>query len=81
MVKEPLDYLLVGISFIRFKVAWRNAMRQMTFSGFGFEIHSKQTRRQRFLDEMNAIVPWQKAMPTDRASLSQWSARPPADWC
>lgn len=35
-------------------------MRQMTFSGLGFEIHSKQTRRQRFLDEMDAIVPWQK---------------------
>jgi len=35
-------------------------MRQMTFSGLGFEVHIKQTRRQRFLDEMNAIVPWQK---------------------
>ncbi len=35
-------------------------MRQMTFSGLGFEIHSKQTRRHRFLDEMDAIVPWQK---------------------
>lgn len=35
-------------------------MRQMTFSDSGFEVHSKQTRRQRFLDEMNAIVPWQK---------------------
>jgi len=35
-------------------------MREMTFSGLGLEVHSKQTRRQRFLDEMNAIVPWQK---------------------
>ena len=35
-------------------------MRQMTFSDSGFEVHSKLTRRQRFLDEMNAIVPWQK---------------------
>jgi transposase, IS5 family len=35
-------------------------MRQMTFSDSGFEVHSKHTRRQRFLDEMNAIVPWQK---------------------
>ncbi len=35
-------------------------MRQMIFSDSGFDIHSKQTRRQRFLDGMNAIVPWQK---------------------
>ena len=35
-------------------------MRQMTFSDSGFEVHSKQTRRQRFLGEMDAIVPWQK---------------------
>ena len=35
-------------------------MRQMTFSDSGFEIHSKQTRRRRFLDEMDTIVPWQK---------------------
>lgn len=35
-------------------------MRQMTFSDSGFEVHNKQTRRQRFLSEMDAIVPWQK---------------------
>ena len=35
-------------------------MRQMTFSDWGFEVHNKQTRRQRFLSEMEAIVPWQK---------------------
>ena len=35
-------------------------MRQQTFSSVGFEIHSKQTRRQRFLTEMDAIVPWRK---------------------
>ena len=35
-------------------------MRQMTFSDAGFEVHGKQTRRQRFLSEMDAIVPWQK---------------------
>jgi len=35
-------------------------MRQRTFSSVGFEIHSKQTRRQRFLTEMDAIVPWRK---------------------
>ena len=35
-------------------------MRQMIFSDSGFEVHNKQTRRQRFLGEMDAIVPWQK---------------------
>jgi IS5 family transposase len=35
-------------------------MRQMTFSDSGFEVHNKQTRRQRFLAEMDSIVPWQK---------------------
>jgi IS5 family transposase len=34
------------------------AMRQQTFSSAGFEVHGKQTRRQRFLNEMDAIVPW-----------------------
>jgi len=33
-------------------------MRQQTFSSAGFEVHGKQTRRQRFLNEMDAIVPW-----------------------
>jgi IS5 family transposase len=35
-------------------------MRQRTFSSLGFEIHGKKTRRQRFLAEMDAIVPWRK---------------------
>ncbi|MEO7861991.1 MAG: IS5 family transposase [Nitrospirales bacterium] len=35
-------------------------MRQMTFSDSGFEVHNKQTRRQRFLAEMDSTVPWQK---------------------
>ena len=35
-------------------------MRQKTFSSLGFEIHGKQTRRQRFLAEMDKIVPWGK---------------------
>jgi IS5 family transposase len=34
------------------------AMRQQTFSSAGFEVHGKQTRRQRFLNEMDAILPW-----------------------
>ena len=35
-------------------------MRQRTFSSVGFERHGKQTRRQRFLAEMDTIVPWRK---------------------
>ena len=34
-------------------------MRQMTFSSSGFDVHRKQTRRERFLEEMNAVVPWE----------------------
>ena len=33
-------------------------MRQKTFSSIGFEIHHKKTRRERFLDEMDVVVPW-----------------------
>jgi IS5 family transposase len=35
-------------------------MRQWTFSSVGFETHGKQTRRHRFLTEMDAIVPRRK---------------------
>lgn len=33
-------------------------MRQPTFASAGFEVHRKQTRRERFLSEMEAVVPW-----------------------
>lgn len=33
-------------------------MRQMTFSSSGFDVHRKPTRRERFLAEMDAVVPW-----------------------
>lgn len=35
-------------------------MRQQTLAGNGFERHRKMTRRERFLQEMEAIVPWQR---------------------
>ena len=35
-------------------------MRQRTFSSLGFDVHGKSTRRQRFLGEMELIVPWRK---------------------
>ena len=33
-------------------------MRQKTFSSIGFAVHHKQTRRERFLGEMEIVVPW-----------------------
>ena len=33
-------------------------MRQKIFSSIGFEVHHKTTRREKFLAEMDAIVPW-----------------------
>src|SRR6478609_8987711 len=33
-------------------------MRQKTFSSIGFEVHHKPTRRERFLGEMEVVVPW-----------------------
>jgi transposase, IS5 family len=35
-------------------------MRQMTFSSSGFDVHRKQPRRERFLAEMDAVVPWRR---------------------
>jgi IS5 family transposase len=35
-------------------------MRQRTFSRLSFELHGKQTRRQRFLAETDTIVRWRK---------------------
>ena len=55
-------------------------MRQMAFSGLGFEVHSKQTRRQRFLGEMDAIVPWQKLCRLIEPHYPSGARGPPADW-
>ncbi len=35
-------------------------MRQMTFTSIGFQAHHKQTKRERFLSEMEAVVPWRE---------------------
>ena len=34
-------------------------MRQSSFAGAGFERYSKRTRRERFLQEMDRVVPWE----------------------
>lgn len=33
-------------------------MRQQTFAEVSFERYRKLTRRERFLEEMNRVVPW-----------------------
>ena len=33
-------------------------MQQRSFSSLGFDRHHKQTRRERFLAEMEMVVPW-----------------------
>ena len=35
-------------------------MRQQTFAEAGFEKHRKRTRRERFLDDMEQVVPWKE---------------------
>ena len=54
-------------------------MRQRTFSSLGFEIHGKRTRRQRFLAEMDAIVPWHKLCRLIEPHYPRGD-RPPTDW-
>ena len=34
-------------------------MKQATFSSAGFDQFSKKTRKERFLEQMNAVIPWQ----------------------
>jgi len=36
-------------------------MKQTTFATTGFEKYDKKTRRQRFLDDMERVVPWSSA--------------------
>ena len=35
-------------------------MKQMSFAESGFERRPKRTRRQQFLAEMDAVIPWQR---------------------
>jgi IS5 family transposase len=39
-------------------------MEQQTFAEVSFERYRKQTRRERFLDEMNRVVPWAELAAT-----------------
>ena len=35
-------------------------MKQQTFGAANFEKYGKQTRKGKFLEEMNAVIPWQE---------------------
>ncbi|MYH90174.1 MAG: IS5/IS1182 family transposase, partial [Gammaproteobacteria bacterium] len=35
-------------------------MRQITLSGAGFDKYRKETRKERFLDNMEKIIPWKE---------------------
>ena len=38
-------------------------MKQLTFASLSYEFKKKQTRRERFLQEMEQVVPWQALLP------------------
>ena len=40
---------------------------QQTFADASFEQYRKSTRRERFLDEMNRVVPWADLGPSNGA--------------
>jgi len=53
-------------------------MRQRTFAEVGFDVHRKLTRRDRFLAEMERIVPWDALMDIVKAKYpSGRRGRPP----
>ena len=55
-------------------------MRQSTFSS-GFEKHSKKTRKERFLEEMDQVIPWKDlSKALEPHYPNPHGASPPADW-
>lgn len=48
-------------------------MRQSTFSGAGFEPFRKPTRRERFLTEMDRIVPWKALLKSVKPHYPEYS--------
>jgi hypothetical protein len=58
--KEPLIQPLLGWFSMLFIAVREISVCQKTFSSLGFDVHARQTRRYRFLNEMDLIVPWRK---------------------
>ena len=46
-------------------------MQQTTFASVAWEKKGKITRRERFLAEMDAVIPWATTAGADRAALSE----------
>jgi len=57
-VKEGLIYSFPDSCYGWRSTKWEPAMKQQTFADASFEPYRKSTRRERFLDEMNRVVPW-----------------------
>jgi IS5 family transposase len=54
-------------------------MQQPSFSSLDFDRHHKQTRRERFLAEMEIVVPWAVPSALIEPQLPLRRTRPPAD--
>ena len=48
--------------------------KQPAFPGLRHAMKKKQTRREKFLAEMDAVVPWTRLLASDRAALSEGRA-------
>jgi IS5 family transposase len=46
-------------------------MKQTSFASVAWEKKGKITRRERFLAEMDAVIPWSRLAGADRAALSE----------
>lgn len=53
-------------------------MRQLTLATVNFDNHGKQTRRAKFLTQMNQVVPWQElCAPIEPFYPKAGNGRPP----
>jgi hypothetical protein len=50
-------------------------MKQHSFAGLAYENKKRKTRRERFLDEMDAVIPWK----TLTGTIAPHYPKPPAD--
>lgn len=55
-------------------------MEQQTFAEISFEQYRKQTRRKRFLDEMNRIVPWAERVAVMNRCIPRPKAQGTPGW-
>ena len=53
-------------------------MRQLTLASASFDKHSKQTRRAKFLAEMDQVVPWRELCALLEPFYPKIQQQPPA---